>query len=89
MGYLVVVMGTLTGLEHVGPSLGLPGWVIRAAVAAALLGLPITVALAWVYDVTPSGILRTGRAHRESANSTASRARCRERYRGAHTRTSR
>lgn len=60
MGYLVVVMGTLTGLEHVGPSLGLPGWVIQAAVAAALLGLPVTVALAWVYDVTPRGILRTG-----------------------------
>ncbi len=63
MGYLVMVMGTLTGLEHVGPSLGLPGWVIRVAVAAALLGLPLTVALAWVYDVTPRGILRTGRSH--------------------------
>ncbi len=65
VGYLVAVMGTLTGLEHVGPSLGLPGWAIRAAVAAALLGLPVTVVLAWVYDLTPSGILRTGRTHRD------------------------
>lgn len=37
----------------------LPSWGLRAVVGAVVLGFPFTVVLAWTYDVTPSGIVRT------------------------------
>jgi TolB-like protein len=62
VGYVVAVVGLLQVLEYAAPGLGLPDWMVRAGLALGLLGLPITVKLAWVYDVTPRGIVRTGRA---------------------------
>lgn len=37
----------------------LPPWGIRAVVGVLVLGFPFTVVLAWSYDVTPSGIVKT------------------------------
>ncbi len=37
----------------------LPEWSSRAVLGAAVLGFPVTVALAWTYDITPDGIVRT------------------------------
>jgi hypothetical protein len=36
-----------------------PPWGFRAVVGVAVLGFPFTVVLAWTYDVTPTGIVRT------------------------------
>src|SRR5210317_1460763 len=41
-----------------GP-LGLPEWVMRALVIVAIVGFPIAVVLAWMFDIEPSGIQRT------------------------------
>jgi len=41
------------------PALLLPDWTLRLAVVFALLGFPLVVALAWVFDITPKGIERT------------------------------
>ncbi len=38
---------------------GAPEWLPRAIVIAILLGFPVAVVLAWVYDLTASGIKRT------------------------------
>jgi TolB-like protein/Tfp pilus assembly protein PilF len=35
------------------------GWTNRVVVILALLGLPLTFVLAWVYDITPQGVRRT------------------------------
>jgi len=40
------------------PQFGLPGWVIRAVIVAAALGLPVAIALAWSFDLTAAGLRR-------------------------------
>jgi TolB-like protein len=41
------------------PALGLPEWLMTAAVALTLLGFPVAIALAWAFDMTPDGVVRT------------------------------
>src|SRR5262245_45734143 len=38
--------------------LGAPPWVMRALVLLAVVGLPIAIALAWFFELTPSGVVR-------------------------------
>ncbi len=45
--------------QAVLPVLPLPGWVYTVLVALALSGFPVVLVLAWVYDVTTTGIRRT------------------------------
>lgn len=33
-----------------------PGWVLRAMIIVAIIGLPVTVVLAWIFDITEKGI---------------------------------
>ena len=42
--------------------LELPGWIGKILVAAVILGLPVALILAWIYDWTPKGIVATGPA---------------------------
>jgi adenylate cyclase len=44
------------------PVLMLPEWTVRLVIALVLLGIPVVVVLAWIFDITPEGIERTGRA---------------------------
>lgn len=37
----------------------LPGWVLRAVLVALVLGFPVAVVLAWVFDLTARGVKRT------------------------------
>jgi hypothetical protein len=37
----------------------MPPWAFRAVLGVAVLGFPFAVVLAWTYDVTPSGIVKT------------------------------
>ncbi|MGY6553497.1 MAG: tetratricopeptide repeat protein [Wenzhouxiangella sp.] len=41
------------------PALFAPEWVISVVVVLAILGLPVAALLAWVYDITPEGVVRT------------------------------
>ena len=41
------------------PALRLPSWTQTFVVILVLLGFPITIFFAWVYDITPSGIKKT------------------------------
>ena len=38
--------------------LGLPNWVMVGLIMLAILGFPVAVVLAWVFDITPTGIQR-------------------------------
>jgi TolB-like protein/Flp pilus assembly protein TadD len=58
--YGAVAFGVLQGADIVVPAMQLPGWVLSLLVAIALVGFPITIALSWLYDLTPEGIVRTG-----------------------------
>jgi TolB-like protein/Tfp pilus assembly protein PilF len=41
------------------PILGLPDWAITTFLAAAALGFPIAIVLAWIFEITPAGIVET------------------------------
>jgi TolB-like protein/Flp pilus assembly protein TadD len=40
------------------PQFGLPEWSVRAVIVAAMLGLPVAVALAWWFDLSAMGLRR-------------------------------
>lgn len=41
------------------PILGFPDWAITGVLAAAALGFPVAVVLAWIFEITPAGIVET------------------------------
>ena len=45
--------------EIVFPAFNAPDWVLQSVVVLAFLGLPIVLAFAWVYDLTPDGLAKT------------------------------
>lgn len=55
--WLVVQVGVA-----VFPVLLLPGWALRALVIVAILGFPVSVVVAWAYDLTPGGLRRVDRS---------------------------
>jgi TolB-like protein len=57
--YGAVAFGVLQGADVLVPALHLPEAVITAIAAIAILGFPAAIALAWVYDRTPQGLVRT------------------------------
>ncbi|HEX5487993.1 MAG TPA: hypothetical protein VFX04_02445, partial [Rhodanobacteraceae bacterium] len=63
-GWLLVQIAT-----QVFPFFNIPNWAVRLVVILIVIGFPIAVALAWVYEMTPEGIRRT-----ESADSPDARA---------------
>ncbi len=54
VGWIVVQVAT--ALEE---TLGLPTWFDGTIVALLLLGLPIALVLAWAFELTPEGVVRT------------------------------
>ena len=42
------------------PGLNLPGWTVTLVIALVVLGFPITFLMAWMFDIGPRGIERTG-----------------------------
>ncbi|MBS2023604.1 MAG: tetratricopeptide repeat protein [Deltaproteobacteria bacterium] len=59
VAYLAVTFGALQGLDILVNALNLPHAIMTGLVVAALLGIPVTVALAWRYDLTAEGVVRT------------------------------
>ena len=57
--YLAVCLGGLCAGSLLFDLLVAPDWAFRALLGASALGFPVTVVLAWTYDVTPEGIVRT------------------------------
>ena len=58
-GYILVVWMAVEIVVETFPLLGAPDWVPRMVVILAFVGFPITVILAWLFDVTPDGVVRT------------------------------
>jgi TolB-like protein/Flp pilus assembly protein TadD len=63
--YAAVAFGILEAADIIIPALGLEEWTIRWVIALALIGFPVTLVLAWIYDFTPSGVVRTTTADEE------------------------
>ena len=65
--YAAVAFALLEAADIIIPALGFAEWTIRWVIALALLGFPVTLILAWVYDVTPQGVIRTRALEEESS----------------------
>ncbi|MCH7938635.1 MAG: tetratricopeptide repeat protein [Candidatus Marinimicrobia bacterium] len=42
--------------------MGIPDWISRLIIVLLLVGFPIAIGLAWAFDITDEGIVRTGKA---------------------------
>jgi TolB-like protein/Tfp pilus assembly protein PilF len=59
VAYLVAGWALAQGLAQVLPIFSVPNWVIQLLVLLIILGLPVALALAWAFELTPEGIKRT------------------------------
>jgi adenylate cyclase len=57
--YSAVGWALLEMADVVLPRLGLPDWTVNAVLAVVLLGFPIAIVFAWIFDLSPQGIVRT------------------------------
>lgn len=57
--YAVVAWAVIQVATSTFPYLHLPDWIVTAVIVLALLGFPAVLALAWAFDLTPGGLLRT------------------------------
>ncbi len=57
--YVLVVWMAVEIVLETFPLFGFPEWVSRAVVVLAFLGFPVTLILAWAFDITPQGVVRT------------------------------
>jgi len=59
VAYAVAGWALAQGIAQVLPVFDIPNWVIRLIVVLVITGLPIALALAWMFELTPQGIKRT------------------------------
>lgn len=57
--YAVAAFVVAQAADILMPGLNLPGWSVTLVLALLILGFPISIALAWAFDVTPAGVVRT------------------------------
>jgi serine/threonine-protein kinase len=70
VGWGLLSFAVLQVYEPVMHGLHLPEWSLTAVVLALAAGFPVTVVLAWIYDLTEKGITRTPPAAGGSASSS-------------------
>ena len=68
--YLVAGWAAIEFSDVVVPNLNGPQWIVTAVIVATLVGLPIVLVLAWVFDWGPEGLHRTGPEEIESGAGT-------------------
>ena len=70
VAYVVAGWALAQGIAQVFPVFDVPNWIVRLIVLLIIIGLPIALALAWMFELTPQGIKRT-----EAADATPGTAR--------------
>jgi TolB-like protein/tetratricopeptide (TPR) repeat protein len=59
VAYIVAGWAVSQGIAQVFPVFDVPNWAIRVIVLLIIVGLPIALVLAWMFELTPQGIKRT------------------------------
>jgi TolB-like protein/Tfp pilus assembly protein PilF len=57
--YAIAGFAVAQAADVVMPGLQLPDWSVTLVLVLLILGFPIAIALAWAFDVTPDGVVRT------------------------------
>jgi DNA-binding winged helix-turn-helix (wHTH) protein len=71
--YTMVIWLMFQVSEIMVPALDLPEWVNRLVVVMGLLGFPIAASLSWIFNLTPSGVVREPK-HVSKLSSPSSRS---------------
>lgn len=59
IAYVVAGWALSQGIAQVFPVFDVPNWAIRFIVVLIIVGLPVALVLAWMFELTPEGIKRT------------------------------
>src|SRR5213082_1075343 len=59
VAYIVAGWALSQGIAQVFPVFDVSNWIIRLIVLLIIIGLPIALVLAWMFEITPQGIKRT------------------------------
>src|SRR4030095_13372429 len=59
VAYIVAGWALSQGNAQVFPVFDIPLWVIRLLVLLIIVGLPVALVLAWIFEITPEGLKRT------------------------------
>src|SRR4030095_11402841 len=62
VAYMVAGWALSQGIAQVFSVFDVPNWVIRSIVVLIIIVLPISLVLAWRFEITPEGIKRTNAA---------------------------
>jgi TolB-like protein/Flp pilus assembly protein TadD len=57
--YAVVSWFLIQAASIVLPTFAAPGWTMKALIAAVAIGFPLAVFLAWAFELTPEGVIRS------------------------------
>ena len=57
--YVICAWITLQTADIVFPPLMVPSWMNAVLIVLAIIGLPLVIVLAWIFDITPQGVVRT------------------------------
>jgi phosphatidylglycerophosphate synthase len=68
IGYGAVAWMVTEASSVVMPALRLPEWTVTFVVVFLMVGFPVAMTMAWVFDVGPQGIKRTEPLREESAS---------------------
>ena len=66
--YVVAALAGLEAADVLVPALHLPPWTMTLLVVLAIAGLPVTLGLAWAFDITSAGVRRTPGAAEDPAS---------------------
>lgn len=67
-GYSAIAFAAVSIASDFVPALRLPGWTVTLVAALAVLGFPVAVALAWLFEITPGGVQRDDGEPRTAAD---------------------
>src|SRR5512132_1987983 len=59
VAYIVAGWALSQGIAQVFPVFDVPIWMIRLLVLLIIIGLPLSLVLAWMFEITPEGLKRT------------------------------
>jgi tetratricopeptide (TPR) repeat protein len=57
--YAAAAFAVAQGADIAFPVLGLPPWMLNVVVILSIVGFPVALVLAWAFDITPQGVVRT------------------------------
>ena len=59
VAYIVAGWALSQGIAQVFPVFDIPNWAIRMIVLLIVLGFPVAIVFAWMFEITPEGVKRT------------------------------